>query len=99
MGESVVDKKPGRKGTLTDAEECTLVEYILKCAVLGCSLTRLAADLKLKRILEARGEVWETANGLCGSSIMFLWRISDSQTLPLLIFALDRATAGGTVSF
>lgn len=61
------DKKPGAKATLTDGEEKAIVAYILKCAVLGAGLTRYAADMKLKRILEARGATWETADGLYSS--------------------------------
>ncbi len=60
----MADKKPGPKAALTDEEEASVVVYILRCAVLGCALTRAAADLKIKRIVEARGGRWETADGL-----------------------------------
>ena len=58
------DRKPGAKSILTDAEDASVVAYIMKCAVLGAGLTRFAADLKLKRILEARGAKWDTTDGL-----------------------------------
>jgi hypothetical protein len=58
------DKKPGRKPTLTEDEETKFEGYAKKCAVFGCGLSHVAADLKLKRILEARGAKWETIDGL-----------------------------------
>ncbi len=65
----MADKKPGQKPALNASEEAKFDEYIKKCALVGAGLSKASANLKLKRVLEARGAVWETKDGLYLSTL------------------------------